>query len=146
MRRFVEDPFALALSRSSCLNCLHRLGLALKRPMKRLLKADPVRRDAFVGEYAALTIAAARTGAKIFSADEAIWGWARQEVTANLCLGTRAAVRENVGGYFTDLTHRHEEVKRRCRTVLQAKADEPIGDAHANPVRPPNVDFTLASV
>ena len=54
-----------------------------------------------------------------FNPDEAIWGWARQEVTANLCLGTRAAVRESVGGFFTDLPHRREEVKRRCRTALQ---------------------------
>ncbi len=61
------------------------------------------------------------------NADEAIWGWARQEVTANLCLGTRAAVREKVGGFFTDLTHRQEEVKHRCRTELQAKTDELIG-------------------
>ena len=27
-----------------------------------------------------------------FNADEAIWGWAREEATGNLCLGTRAAV------------------------------------------------------
>jgi len=39
-----------------------------------------------------------------FNADEAIWGWARQEATANQCLGTRAAVREEVGGFFTYLT------------------------------------------
>ena len=26
-----------------------------------------------------------------FNADEAIWDWAREEVTANLCLGTKAA-------------------------------------------------------
>ena len=32
-----------------------------------------------------------------FNADEAIWGWARQEATANLCLTTRAAVQEKVG-------------------------------------------------
>ena len=43
----------------------------LKRPKKRLLKADPVRREAFVAEYAALTAAARRSGAKIFFADEA---------------------------------------------------------------------------
>ena len=43
----------------------------LKRPKKRLVKADPVRRKAFVSEYAALTVAAQRTGAKIFFADEA---------------------------------------------------------------------------
>ena len=71
MRRFVEERFGLALSRSSCLNYLHRLGFVLKRPKKRLLKADPARREAFVAEYAALTAAARRTGAKIFFADEA---------------------------------------------------------------------------
>ena len=53
-----------------------------------------------------------------FNADEAIWGWVRQEVTANLCLSTRAAVQEKVGDFFTDLANRREEVKRRCRTVL----------------------------
>ena len=71
VRRFVQERFGLALSRSSCLNYLHRLGFVLKRPKKRLLKADPARREAFVGEYAALTAAARRSGAKIFFADEA---------------------------------------------------------------------------
>ena len=50
---------------------LHRLGFVLKRPKKRLVKADPVRREAFVVEYAALTASARRSGAKIFFADEA---------------------------------------------------------------------------
>ena len=59
-----------------------------------------------------------------FNADEPIWDWARQDATTNLCLGTRAAVKETVGGFFTDLGHRREEVKRRCRTVLQARAAE----------------------
>jgi transposase len=237
VRQFVTERFGLVLSRSSCLNYLHRLGFVLKRPKKRLLKADPVRREAFVAEYAALTAGARRSGAKIFcadeahfqadadlrgkwvlkgepalvgstsprrgekvsyysavclatgavevmelegnsnsatstaflrqlrarhtepltviwdnspahrgdairaylttpglnlrlvnlpsyspdfNADEAIWGWVRQAATANVCLGTRAAVRERVGGFFTDLAHRREEVKRRCRTILQA--------------------------
>ena len=56
-----------------------------------------------------------------FNADEAIWGWARQEATANHCLGTRAAVQEQVGDFFARLSSRCEEVKRRCRTMLQAK-------------------------
>ena len=263
VRQFATERFGLALSRTSCLNYLHRLGFVLKRPKKRLLKADPARREAFVGEYAALTVAAARTGTKIFFADEAhfpadadlrgkwvlkgepalvsstsprrgekvsyysavcletgevevmelegnsnsvtsaaflgqlrerrtepliviwdnspahrgdavraylttpglnlrlvnlpsyspdfnpdeaIWGWARQEATANQCLGTRAAVREKVGGFFTDLSHRREEVKRRCRTVLQARATEMTSVAQADFLRPANVDFTLASV
>ncbi len=246
VRRFVQERFGLALSRSSCLNypvsstgqALHRLGFALKRPKKRLLKADPARREAFVAEYVALTAGARRTGAKIFfadeahfqadadlrgkwvlkgepalvdstsprrgekvsyysavcletgevevmelegnsnsvtsaaflgqlrerhtepliviwdnspahrgdalrtylttpglhlrlmnlpsyspdfNADEAIWGWARAEATANSCLGTRAAVRERVGDFFTHLAHRRDEVQRRCRTILQAR-------------------------
>ena len=62
-----------------------------------------------------------------FNADEAIWGWARQEATANLCLGTRAAVQEKVDDFFTNLAGRRDEVKRRCRTVLQARAEEMIG-------------------
>ena len=79
VRRFVEERFGLTLSRSGCLNypvsgtgqALHRLGFVLKRPKKRLVKADPVRREAFVVEYAALTEAALRHGDKIFFADEA---------------------------------------------------------------------------
>ena len=263
VRRFVEDRFGLPLSRSSCLSYLHRLGFVLKRPKKRLLKADPARREAFVGEYATLKVAAARTGTKIFfadeahfqadadlrgkwvlkgepalvgsttprrgekvsyysavcletgevevmelegnsnsetsatflrqlrarhhepltviwdnspahrgdairaylttpalnlrlvnlpsyspdfNADEAIWGWVRQEATANVCLGTRIAVREKVSSFFTDLAHRGEEVKRRCRTVLQARAAELTRPVQAHPYDPTNVDFTSASV
>ncbi len=263
VRRHVQERFGSALSRSSCLNYLHRLGFVLKRPKKRLVKADPVRRKAFVSEYAALTVAAQRTGAKIFfadeahfqadadlrgkwvlrgepalvdstsprrgekasyysavcletgdvevmelegnsnattsaaflqqlrarhtepltviwdnspahrgdairaylatpglnlrlvnlpsyspdfNADEAIWGWAREEATANRCLGTRAAVRERVGGFFTDLAHRREEVKRRCQTILQARAAELTRTAQAHLSAPANVDLTLASV
>ena len=263
VRQFVEERFRLTLSRSSCLNYLHRLGFVLKRPKKRLVKADPVRREAFVVEYAALTASARRSGAKIFfadeahfradadlrgkwvlkgepalvdstsprrgekvsyysavcletgevevmelegnsnsatsaaflrqlraphaepltviwdnspahrgdairaylttpglnlhlvnlpsyspdfNADEAIWGWARQEATANRCLGTKAAVQEQVGDFFTRLSSRREAVKRRCRTVLQAQADELIGSAQADFLRPTNVGHTLSSV
>ena len=32
-----------------------------------------------------------------FNPDEAIWGWAREEVTANTCFGTKAKVQEHVG-------------------------------------------------
>ncbi|HLW01946.1 MAG TPA: IS630 family transposase [Ktedonobacterales bacterium] len=57
-----------------------------------------------------------------YNADEAIWDWARAEVTANPCLGTKAAVRERVDAFFANLQTRKEEVKRRCRSVLQAEA------------------------
>ena len=57
--------------RNSCLNYLHRLGFAFKRPKKRLVKAKEARREAFVAEYAALREEAQETGAKIFFIDEA---------------------------------------------------------------------------
>ncbi len=58
-----------------------------------------------------------------FNADEAIWGWAREEVTANTCLGTKAKVQEKLGAFFRGLAERTDEVKCRCRTKLQAEAD-----------------------
>ena len=71
VHQFVADRFGISLSRSSCLNYLHRLGFAFKQPKKRLVKADEVKREAFVVEYAALRNAAQGTGARIFFADEA---------------------------------------------------------------------------
>ena len=71
VRQFVSERFGVSLSRSSCLNYLHRLGFAFKRPKKRLLKADEAKREAFVSEYAALSEEAQRSGARIFFADEA---------------------------------------------------------------------------
>ena len=71
VHRFVRERFGLSLCRSSCLNWLHRLGLAFKRPKKRLIKADEAKRDAFVAGYAALREEAGRSSGKIFFADEA---------------------------------------------------------------------------
>ena len=71
MRQFVSERFGIELSRSSCLNYLHRLGFVLRRPKKRLLKADEAKREAFIAEYAVLSEEAQRSGAKIFFADEA---------------------------------------------------------------------------
>jgi transposase len=263
VRQYVRDRFRVTLGRSSCLNYLHRLGFVLKRPKKRLLKADPERRAIFVREYALLRATAAETGAKIFfvdeahfyadvdlrgtwvlkgepalvgstsprygekasyysavcletgeveamgldgnsraetsvaflqqlrahhaepliviwdngpahggdalraflathdvrlrlvrlpayspdfNPDEAIWGWIREEVTANTCFGTRAKVQEHVGQFFRDIARRTDEVKRRCRRILQAQADAlaPIIDAILH--QPDRVDPTVALV
>ena len=232
VRRFVQERFGHSLTRSSCLNYLHRLGFVLKRPKKHFLKADEAKLEAFVAAYAVLLAEAQQVGAKVFFADEAhfradadlrgkwvlkgepalvdsssprwgekasyysavcletgevkvmelqgysnaetstaflkqlrdkhagplnviwdnapvhhgdalrlrlvslpgyspdfnaaeaIWDWAREEATANLCLGTRAAVQEKLGHFFSQLASRREEVKQRCRTVLQARAEE----------------------
>ena len=71
VRQYVSERCGVSLSRSSCLNWLHRLGFAFKRPKKRLLKANESRREAFLVEYAVLREKAQRTGARIFFADEA---------------------------------------------------------------------------
>lgn len=240
VRTFCQQHFSITLCRSSCHNYLHRLGFVVRRPKKRLLKADEAKRDAFVREYRALRVVAQLTGATIFfvdeahfyadvdlrgkwvlkgepalvdstsprwgekasyysavcletgaveylalegnscattsvaflrhlraqhpepliviwdnapahggdalrtylstpdlrlrlvrlpayspdfNADEHVWGWIREEVTANTCFGTAVAVRAAVDPFLAGLTTRADEVKRRCRTVLQTKAD-----------------------
>lgn len=239
VRQFLETPTGGRLSRSSCLRYLHRLGFVWKRPKKRLTKADPQKRAAFVQQYVDLVAEAEATGATIFFADEAhfradvdlrgrwvqqgepalvdscsprwgekasyysavcletgavevmeltgnsssetsvrflqqvranhpgpliviwdngpahggdavraylttpdlhlrlvrlpayspdyngdeaIWKWVREEVTANVCLGSQAKVQEAVGAFFRGLEQRTAEVKSRCRTLLQAEA------------------------
>ena len=69
--QYVSERLGISLSRSSCLNYLHRLGFVLKRPKKRLVKADDAKRESFVADYAALWDEAHRSGARIFFADEA---------------------------------------------------------------------------
>ena len=71
MRRFVQERFGHSLTRSSCLNYLHRLGFVLKRPKKHFLKPDEAKREAFVAAYAALLAEAQQVGAKVFFADVA---------------------------------------------------------------------------
>ena len=263
VREFVQRRFGYTLSRSSCLNYLHRLDFVLKRPKKRLVKADAERRAVFVREYALLRAVAQLSGAKLFfvdeahfyadvdlrgkwvlrgepalvdstsprwgekasyysavcletgevevmelesnstaetsvaflqqvrahhpepiiiiwdnspahsgdplraylttpdlhlrlvrlpayspdfNADEAIWGWVRAEVTANTCFGTKAKVREKVGEFFRGLTDRTDEVKHRCRTILQTKAEAFTSAVDAVLHPPSHVDPTLALV
>ena len=244
VRQFLRESFDLGLSRSSCLDYLHRLGFVLKRPKKRLPKAKGEARKAFVLQYSQIREEAQESGAKIFfvdeahfrvdadiicrmggkwvlkgepalvdstsprwgekacycsgvrleagemeameiagnsnaetstaflrqlrekhpgplvviwdngpahrgkairsylttpdlqlrlvalpatspdfNADEAVWDWTREEVTANEYLGTKAQVQEKMNAFFGGLAHRKDEVKHRYRTLLQARAD-----------------------
>ena len=77
VRQFVSERFGISLCRSSCLNWLHRLGFAFKRPKRRLVKGNESKREAFVAEYAALWQEAQRTEARIFFADEPTSGRTR---------------------------------------------------------------------
>ena len=81
-----------------------------------------------------------------FNADEAVWDWVREEVTANLCLGTKAKVQEKVGGFFSGLSKRTAEVKRRCRTVLQSRADQLLAVSERTFSLSGNVSTNLVSV
>lgn len=71
VRQFVQEHFNCLLSSRTCLNYLHRLGFVLKRPKKRLCKANAEKRVVFVQEYASLRAEAQGSGAKIFFVDEA---------------------------------------------------------------------------
>ena len=81
-----------------------------------------------------------------FNADEAIWGWVREEATGNQCLGTKALVQERVSGFLASLSCRRREVKRRGRTVLQSRAWEFLRNSQPEPQRYENAHPTLASV
>jgi transposase len=263
VRLFVQEHFGQWLSRSSCFGYLHRLGFVLKRPKKRLLKADRGQRKAFVATYAALRVEAAVIGARIifvdeahfradvelrakwvlrgqpaladstspklgekatyysgvcletgevevmavsetctaetsvaflqqlrakysgpliviwdrgpahrgpairgylataglnlrlvalpayspdFNPDEAIWDWARAEVTANTCFGTAAKVREHLDRFFAGLAERAAEVRQRCLRELQAQADALVAAADAIFAQTNHVLLTLDSV
>ena len=263
VRQYVAEQYGARLSRSSCLNWLHRLGFAFKRPKKRLVKADEAKREAFVAEYAVLSEEMSRSGGKIFfadeahfradaelrgkwvlrgepalvdstsprygekasyysavcletgevewmelegnsnsetstafltqlrerhtgpltviwdnapahrgeavreylrtpglalrllnlpgyspdfNADEAVWGWAREEATGNLCLGTKSRVQERVENFLAGLADRKQEVKRRCRTVLQSRAEKLLRDSRSPSQPMANAHPTLALV
>ena len=81
-----------------------------------------------------------------FNGDEAIWGWAREEATGNLCLGSKAKEQERVGSFLAGLASRKEEVKRRRRTVLQSKAEALVLDSRPASPHPANAHPTLALV
>ena len=80
------------------------------------------------------------------STEMAIWGWAREEATGNMCLGTKTRVQERVSHFLAGLVGRKEEVKRRCRTILQSRAQSLLRDSQPDSQHPPNVHPTLALV
>ena len=69
--QYVSGRLGISLSRSTCLNYLHRMEFAFKRLRKRLVKADDAKRESFPAECAALWDGARRPGARVFFADGA---------------------------------------------------------------------------
>ena len=81
-----------------------------------------------------------------FNADEAIWGWARKEATGNLCLGNEVKVQERVTNFLAGLAGRPDEVRRRCRTILQSRAEALLPASRPDSQCPANAHPTLALV
>jgi transposase len=81
-----------------------------------------------------------------FNPDEAIWAWAREEVTANTCLGSKAAVQERMQRFFAGLPARTTEVQSRCRRKLQALAEVLVVPASVSQHEAHHVDPIGASV
>ena len=81
-----------------------------------------------------------------FNAAEAVWGWVREEATGNLCLGTKALAQERVSNFLAGLSVRKEEVKRRCRTLLQSRAERLVQNPRPDSRRPANVHPAFALV
>ena len=81
-----------------------------------------------------------------FTADEAVWGCAREEAIGNLGLGSRKAVQERIGKFLAGLTSRKDEVRRHCRPVLQARAESLLRDSRPESPHPANAYPTLTMV
>ena len=81
-----------------------------------------------------------------FNPDEVVWGWVKEEATRDLCLGTKSRVQERVGNFLAGLASPKEEVKHRCRTVLQSRAEGLLRDSQPNCRSLPNAHPTLALV
>ena len=80
------------------------------------------------------------------SEDEAVLGWSREEAMGNLCLGSREAVQERVGKFLAGPISRKDEVRRRCRTVLQSRAESLLRDSRPESPHLAKVHPTLALV
>ena len=81
-----------------------------------------------------------------FNADEAVWGWVREEATGNQGLGTKALVQKRVNHFLDGPASRKDEVRRRCRTVLQSKAERLPPNRRPDSWHPANAHPTLALV
>jgi transposase len=103
-------------------------------------------RDYLADPDLALTLVNLPAYSPDFNADEAIWKWAREEVTANTCFGTKEKVREAVDAFLAGLAGRKDEVRRRCRTALHARAEDLAPQPAIPHNQPVNAHPTLVSV
>ena len=91
---------------------LHRLLQQLRAnhpgPLVVIWDNGPAHRGAAIRSYLTtpdlhLRLVALPAYSPDFNADEAVWDWAREEVTANECHGTKAKVQEKMNQFFGGL-------------------------------------------
>ena len=104
-------------------------------PLRVIWDNAPAHRGEAVGEYLRtpeleLRLVNLPGYSPDFNADEAIWGWAREEATGNLCLGSRAAVQ----GAGRQIPGRAVQPERRGETALP---DGPAIKGRNTPARLP---------
>ena len=68
----------------------------------------------------------------------------REEATGNQRLGSKTLVQGRVGNFLAGLSSRKGEVRHRCRTVLQSRAEALLRDSRTNFQHPANAHPTLA--
>lgn len=123
----MQERFGRVLSRSSCCNYLPSLGFVLKRPKKRLLKANAEKREAFVATYVALRDEAQLRGAKIFFVDEAHLR-ADVEVRAKWVLRGQAALVDTSSPRFGEKATYYSAV---CLETGEVEAMPVLGNTNA---------------
>ena len=73
-------------------------------------------------------------------------GWDLQQTAGRKSEELTVKVQERVGNFLAGLVSRKDEVKRRCRTVLQSKAESLRQPSQTDSKRTPNAHPTLALV
>ena len=110
----------------------------------------PAHRGQALREYLRTTGLNLRLVNPVSSTGQALPGYSTdfnaEEATGNLCLGTREAVQERVGNFLAGLSNRPDEVRRRCRTVLQSRAEALLRYSQPDSRPPANAHPTLALV
>ncbi len=84
-----------------------------------------------------------------FNADEHVWAWLREGVTATTGFGTAAKVREHVDPFFAGLATHTAEVRQRCSLgpmPSMRRVPSPSAFLLRNRRHECNVDSTVAVV
>lgn len=119
-------PLAGTSSAATSVAFLQQLRAAHPEPLVVIWDNGPAHRGEAMRDYLAtpdlnLRLVALPAYSPDYNADEAVWKWARAEVTANTCWGTAARVRAELDRFFAGLAERADEVRQRCRSLLQAE-------------------------